>query len=150
MIRIWMKLAKGNFIWKYLRVRYHIDATTVVLFLSEDNSKINEYAIKYLDDVMGRKGCKKAVIFTESEELAQLATERVSTKKAVRVAKLDVDTIMCVYDWYRVIRFNRNVFFTFTDRTKDNLLGRFLRETDIDENDAVCLAIYNFRYVLGK
>jgi hypothetical protein len=30
------------------------------------------------------------------------------------------------------------------------LLGRFMRETDINEKDAVCLAIYNFRGVVEE
>ena len=48
MINVWMKLVKGDLLWKYLRLRYAINDTTVVLFLAGENPKIDEYALKYI------------------------------------------------------------------------------------------------------
>ena len=150
MINVWMKLVKGDLLWKYLRLRYAINDTTVVLFLSGENSKIDEYALKYLGLVMERKGCNRAVIFVENEELLCFAKEQLNTTIKADVRKITAAQIMAIYNWYRVVRFNKNLFFTFTDRTKDNLLGKFMRETEINEKDAVCLAIFNFRKVVEE
>ena len=148
MINVWMKLVKGNLFWKYLRLRYAINDMTVVLFMSGDNSKIDEHSLKYLDLVMERKGCNRAVIFVENEDLLRFAKERLNSTINADVRKITTAQTMAVYNWYRVVRFNKNLFFTYTDRTKDNLLGKFMRETEINEKDAVCLAIYNFRKVV--
>ena len=150
MINIWMKLIRGNLIWKYLCKRYNIGDTTVVLFLAGENSKVDEYAVKYLDLVMERKGCNKAVIFVENEELIGFTKDRLTPFIHADVRMIANTQIMPVYNWYRVVRFNKNFFFTFTDKTKDNLLGKFIRETEINERDAVCLAIYNFRKVVEE
>lgn len=145
-----MKLVKGDLLWKYLRLRYAINDTTVVLFLTGENPKIDEYALKYLGLVMERKRCNRAVIFVKNEELLCLAKEKINTTIKTDVRKITATQIMAVYNWYRVVRFDKNLFFTFTDRTKDNMLGKFIRETEINEKDAVCLAIYNFRKVVEE
>lgn len=150
MLSIWMKLVKGSFTWKYLCLRYHISGTTAVLFLSGENPGIDEYALKYLDRVMDRKRCDAAVVFAENKEILQFAESHLTTNKHVKIKMISKDYIESIYNWYRVVRFNKNIFFTYTDKTKDNLLGRFMRETEINEKDAVCLAIYNFRSVLEE
>lgn len=150
MINVWMKLVKGDLLWKYLRLRYAINDTTVVLFLAGENPKIDEYALKYLGLVMERKGCNRVVIFVENEELFSFAKGKLNSSTNADVRKITTAQIMAVYNWYRVVRFNKNLFFTFTDRTKDNLLGKFMRETEINEKDAVCLAIFNFRKVVEE
>ena len=150
MINVWMKLVKGDLLWKYLRLRYAINDTTVVLFLAGENPKIDEYALKYLGLVMERKGCNRVVIFVENEELFSFAKGKLNSSTNADVRKITTAQIMAVYNWYRVVRFNKNLFFTFTDRTKDNLLGKFIRETEINEKDAVCLAIFNFRKVVEE
>lgn len=150
MINVWMKLVKGDLLWKYLRLRYAINDTTVVLFLTGENPKIDEYALKYLGLVMERKGCNRVVIFVENEELFCFAKEKLNATIKADVEMITVAQIMTIYNWYRVVRFNKNLFFTFTDRTKNNLLGKFIRETEINEKDAVCLAIFNFRKVVEK
>jgi hypothetical protein len=99
---------------------------------------------------MDRKRCDAAVIFVESEEILQFAETHLNTNKPVKIKMISKDYIASIYNWYRVVRFNKNMFFTYTDKTKDNLLGRFMRETDINEKDAVCLAIYNFRGVVEE
>lgn len=150
MINVWMKLVKGDLLWKYLRLRYAINDTTVVLFLAGENPKIDEYALKYLGLVMERKVCNRVVIFVENEELFCFAKGKLNSSTNADVRKITTAQIMAVYNWYRVVRFNKNLFFTFTDRTKDNLLGKFIRETEINEKDAVCLAIFNFRKVVEE
>lgn len=150
MINVWIKLVKGDLLWKYFRLRYAINDTTVVLFLTGENPKIDEYALKYLGLVMERKGCNRVVIFVENEELFSFAKGKLNLSINADVRKITTAQIMAVYNWYRVVRFNKNLFFTFTDRTKDNLLGKFIRETEINEKDAVCLAIFNFRKVVEE
>lgn len=150
MINVWMKLVKGNLLWKYLRLRYAINDTTIVLFLTGENPEIDGYALKYLGLVMERKGCNRVVIFVENEELFCFAKEKLNETIKADVEMITVAQIMAIYNWYRVVRFNKNLFFTFTDRTKDNLLGKFIRETEINEKDAVCLAIFNFRKVVEE
>lgn len=150
MLNIWLKLLKGNLIWRYLCLKNHISSTTAILFLTGENSQIDEYALKYLDCVMDRKRCDEAVIFVEAEDIFQFANLHLHTNKVVKIKKISPDYVTAIYNWYRVVRFNKNMFFTYTDRTKDNLLGRFMRETDINEKDAVCLAIYNFRSIMEE
>lgn len=150
MLNVGMKLIIGKLTWKYLCIRYNISDTTVVLFLAGENHKIDEYALKYLNLVMERKGCTKAIIFVENEEQLCFANERLDATTKADVRKITDKRIMAIYRLYRIVRFNKNLFFTFTDRTKDNLLGKFMRETEINEKDAVCLAIFNFRKVVEE
>ena len=44
----------------------------------------------------------------------------------------------------------KNVVFTFVKTNKDNLLEHFINKTDINEEDVVCLALYNLREIPKK
>ena len=42
-----------------------------------------------------------------------------------------------------------NIVFTYAFRPQDNLLGKVLKETQVNEEDAVCLGLYHLRAVLS-
>ncbi|NBH20534.1 hypothetical protein D3Z55_24965 [Clostridiaceae bacterium] len=54
-----------------------------------------------------------------------------------------------MYDYYSFHKFSDKVVFTYTDLPGDNQLGRALRETKVNEEDAVCLGLYHLRRVPG-
>ena len=58
--------------------------------------------------------------------------------------------IKLLYKWYCMDGRRKNVVFTFVKTNKDNLLEHFINETDINEEDVVCLALYNLREIPKK
>lgn len=147
MLKDWLEILMGNLAWKYLKIVNGIDSTKVVLVLTGENELVDWYALKYLDRAIDRKQARKALILAYEENILQLAEGYPSFLHSVRIKRVSKRKIDLIYGWYRMVKFNKNLFFTFTDKTKDNLLGRFIRETEINEKDAVCLAIYNFRII---
>lgn len=52
-----------------------------------------------------------------------------------------------LYDYYCFEKFFDNIVFTYTAKPAENMLGRVLTETDVNETDAVFLALYHLRNV---
>ena len=55
--------------------------------------------------------------------------------------------LKALYDYYSFDKFFDNIVFTYKTFPKYNLLGKVLNETSINEQDAVCLALYHLREV---
>lgn len=150
MIKEEMQLIAGKLTWNWIKCINKLDASKVILVLAGENEKVDFYALKYLDRAIERKMADEALIFACTDESYRQASNYKDFQYPVNIKKISEKQLELIYRYYCLYKFNKNLFFTFTDRTKDNLLGRFIRETEIDEKDTVCLAIYNFRTVYGE
>ena len=130
-----------------MKIQYRINGSKIVLVLSGENELVDFYALKYLDRAIERKQAREALILTYTEQSFQMLKDYRAYTYPITIKRIKKTKIDRIYRWYRMVKFSPNIFFTFTDKTKDNLLGKFIRETDINEKDVVCLAIYNFRMV---
>ena len=68
-------------------------------------------------------------------------------RHAVRVKAISAQKMELIHKWHCLGRFYKNLIFTYVRTNKDNLLERFLNETEINEEDIVCLVFYNLRSV---
>lgn len=149
MVRQSIEVIKGYFIWSLLKWKEHLDYKKVVLALTGENESVDDYALRYLDYVMERKSAEQALILVSDENTAKkvlLYDYRHEVKtKIVSVKKMEL-----IYKWHCLDRFYKNLIFTYVRTNKDNLLERFLNETEINEEDVVCLALYNLRKIPVK
>ena len=60
------------------------------------------------------------------------------------MSKADMEKL---YDYYSFMKFFDNIVFTYVDKPEDNLLGTYLEKTDVNEEDAACLALFHLRSV---
>ena len=132
MFREMARMLHGAFLWAMLRFQCRIDYKKVVLVLVNDNRKLDYYAYKT---------CRLA-----RKALAEYG----SGGKKVRLCRCAKNTIETVYDYYSFHKFFDNIAFTYVSRPKDNLLGRVLKETQVNEEDAVCLGLYHLRTVPAR
>lgn len=128
-------------------LRRKAGGSKIILFLTDENEKIDYYALIYLKKILLRKHFNGAYIIVNSKEKANRISKDVPEDVDAEVEIMDQRKINNIFQCYRVMNADKNLYFTYTDKSKDNLLGRFIRETEIDEIDAVCLAIYNLRSV---
>lgn len=142
----------GAFLWKMLRLKLRIDYKTVVLVLVNENRKLDYYALAHLGDYMARKHAKSAVVLFYENETGRLAEEVLAkyeiTGKNVRLCRCARKTVETVHDYYSFHNFFDSIAFTYTSQPGDNMLGRLLEETQVNEEDAVCLGLYHLRMVL--
>lgn len=96
---------------------------------------------------MKRNMKENAHIFYFSEKSEELLNNMADDIK-IAVHKIKEEDLKSLYELYSFYKFYNHIFFTYTNYPKDNLLGRVLRETDISEREAVCLALYKFRKVI--
>lgn len=123
-----------------------ISYNKAVLVLADDNAELDRCAIRQLDKYIERKFATKVVIIWHSSRtLAMLEKEKLPA--GTKVKHLPLKKINLLYDFYCYHRFFENIVFTFTSSPEVNLLSRVLTETDITENEAVCLALYHLRMV---
>ena len=149
MFRSVIHIFHGVFLWKILQVRFGISERKVVLFLMGDNQKLDGYALIHLKEFMDRKYAKGGVLFLKDKrDYGQL--KRVKLPDGVRFCLYPVRKIETLYDYYSFHKFSDKILFTYTDKPKGNELGRLLRETEIDEEEAVCLGLYRLRSVPGR
>lgn len=144
----------GAFLWKMLRLRLRIDYQKVVLVLVNENRKLDYYALAHLEDYMDRKHADGAVVLFYDDETCGLAQEVLedygNAKKTVRLCRCNGRTIEAVYDYYSFHKFFDSIAFTYAFRPKDNMLGRVLEETQVNEEEAVCLGLYRLRKVSAQ
>lgn len=137
---------KGWLYWWQLRIKLKITYHKVVIVLAGENRKLDKNVLAHLKDFMVRKYADRALIICKEEQKEDIAflyklEERISVY-AIKTAKMDL-----LYSFYSFMKFFDNIVFTYTDRPGDNLLERFLNETDVDEEAAACLALYHLRCV---
>lgn len=137
----------GSFLWTILKIKDQLDYSKVVLVLSGENKDVDKYALVYLDTVIDRKRAAKAVIYVTDDETKTFTEKNLNTRYPVKIKKLKSSTVDHIYRRYTIEKFYKNLFWTYTDKTRNNLLGRFIRETEINAEDVVCLAIYNLRQI---
>ena len=132
--------------WDYLKIRYAITYKKVVLVLTGDNKKLDFYCLKHLDKFLNRKCAKSAIIFFNDLEIL----EKIRKKKfnyPIKMYQIDAKKMHFIYDFYSYMKFFDNIVFTYINTPKDNLLGKILLETDINEEEAACLALYHLRNI---
>lgn len=151
MFREMIHMLYGAFLWRGLRLRLRIDYKKVVLVLVNENRKLDYYALVHLGDYMDRKHADGAVVLFYDDATCSLAQEALAgcgnVEKPMRLYRCAEKTIATVYDYYSFHKFFDNIAFTYASRPKDNLLAKVLEETQINEEDAVCLGLYRLRKV---
>ncbi|HBA50114.1 MAG TPA: hypothetical protein DCZ91_20440 [Lachnospiraceae bacterium] len=151
MFKATVNVLYGAFLWRMLWLKLRIDYKTAVLILVNENRKLDYYAMAHLGDYMSRKHAESAVVlFCENEtyRIAKSVLEKYGDAgKKLRLYRCGRKTVEAVYDYYSFHIFFDNVAFTYTSRPGDNLLGRVLEETQVNEEDAVCLGLYHLRKV---
>ena len=145
MIREIIEVVAGDVSWNLLKLRYHIDYSKVVLVLTGENADVDDYALKYLDKYIERKVAKEAVVIALDKNEREKLKSKYSFKYKTKIIVCSSKKIDRIYKRKCLNKINNNLVFTYIDKTKNNLLGKFLRETDINAKDVVCLALYNFR-----
>lgn len=130
-------------------MRFWITQQKVVLVLVHDQERLDKYALAHLGDYMDRKYAKRAVIlFHDKRTYGQI--RRMHLEKPVRLCRWPERRIEELYRYYSFYKFSDRVVFTYTDRPKDNRLGKVLRETEIGEEEAVCLGLYRLRRIPAR
>ena len=143
-------ILKGWLIWNNIRIVQSIDYKKVVIVLTGNNEKIDQCCLNYIEEFMRRKYLNEAILLHDRYGDANPYYRTNGRKINVKDVIIKKKTIETLYKYYNLVRFYDNLVFTYTDTPKDNYLGRYLRETDIDEEDAVCLALYHLRCIPEK
>ncbi len=146
MIKQICHIIHGYLIWLRYKMRFKLDQHTVLLVLTGEDRRLDAYALLHLEDHVRRKIADKAVILTVDSATWEQAS-RSTFPFATEVHRVSEGEIPLLFDYYCFEEYFDNVVFTYIDKPRDNLLGRLLRETDIDEEEAVCLGCYCLRSV---
>ena len=110
--------------------------------LTGDNSCVDQSCIDHIQDFIKRKYADRALVFcTEISKINICETDNICVKT---MPEADMQSLYMLYSFYK---FFDNIVFTNTDTPKDNMLGRYLKETNVNEEEAVCLALYHLRCI---
>lgn len=145
MVREAIEVIIGDFKWKLLKLRYSLNYSRVVLVLTGENEEVDHCALNYLDNYVDRKVAKEAVVVVPDEKDREEILGKYHFKHKTKVIICNSKKIERIYKRNCLSKLSKNLVFTYVDKTQNNLLGRFMRETDINAEDVVCLALYNFR-----
>lgn len=148
MIKEILAILHGAFIWEIFCMRFCINEQKVILVLVNDRERLDHYALAHLEDFMHRKYAKQAIILFHDKTVYR-QIKRMHLKVSVRLCCWPEKKMKMLYDYYSFYKFSDKIVFTYTDKPKDNQLGKVLRETRIREEEAVCLGLYRLRRVPG-
>lgn len=139
-----IRILLADLYWIFICIKENIDKRDVVLVLMGENKKVDELSLEYLDLFRKRRHARKAVVF-----VAQSETEKWKNKsgasESIKIRGIKKKYILLLYERYCMNKFFKNLVFTSVNTTKENMIDRYLKESNITEEDVVCLAFYNFR-----
>ncbi len=135
------------FMWNRFKKEYRIDDKKVVLVLAGENRALDMACMDHLNDIAKRKYADSVLVFFPEGLYGDDELRSYMTGWPVNPVPLPVDTIDELYGYYGFFKFSDNIVFTHADKPADNMLKRYLDETDVNEEDAACLALYHLRYV---
>ena len=141
-----MLMWDGWLFWKQLKIKFGINYKKVVIVLSGENEEVDRQAIAYLQNFMTRKHVNSAIVFCK-EQAKEETEQMIGKSRPVSVEVLTDGEMAKLYSFYCFNKFFDNIVFTNTNTPKDNMLGRYLKETKVNEEDAVCLALYHLRCI---
>lgn len=141
-----VRVLHGWLYWTCFKLLNRISYKCVILVLASENTKLDVWAVRHLEDFIKRKCADKAMIIYHDKAGENASKELHASPSAVQ-KKLPLKRVELIYDYYCFDRFFDNIVFTYVSVPDENLLGRILNETDITENEAVCLALYHLREV---
>ena len=117
--------------------------------MANESAEIDRQSIIHLKDFVDRKYADSSIVFC-TEDRKQEIRRLIGRLPAVYIKTMTMTEMSKLYSFYCFTKFFDNIVFTYTDIPKDNMLGRYLKEAKICEEDAVCLALYHLRCVPNK
>lgn len=140
-----VRIMKGVIYWYQLKLLLWITYKKSVLVLTGESEELDDCCILHLGDFMKRKHVNSSIIIYSSDREFHINWE--DGMERIRKYRISEGQMRLLYDAYCFYKFFDNIVFTYTDVPEDNLLGRYLRETEVDAEDAACLALYHLRCV---
>lgn len=139
----------GAVIWQILRIRLGMNKRKVILVLTGENQVLDKYALLHLKDFMNRNYADGAVIISSDKEMQKemAKVKRTGFHVPVKWYECREGWLEKLYHYYSFYNFSDKIVFTYTSGPKDNQLGKLLSETDVKEEEAVCLGLYRLRAV---
>lgn len=141
-----LRMLHSALIWKMMCLRFRIDYKKVVVVLVNENKKLDYYAMAHLKDYMQRKYAEEALVLFNDKKVYKMV-KGMGLDVRVKLYQYPAKRIERLFEYYSFYKFFDNIIFTYTTRPKDNQLERALKETPINEEDAVCLGLYRLRSV---
>ena len=86
MIKQCLDVTKGYLIWTAVRLRENVDYKKVVLVLTGENERVDDYALRYVDHVIERKYANEALVIAPDRETA----EKVSRYDSIHRVKVKI------------------------------------------------------------
>lgn len=140
-----LHVIKGNLLWHYIKVIHKMDKHSIVLILAGENKAVDKNAVRYLPVFAGRRYANKVFIWTEDEQLLKEAKK--NCQIPVEKLKISARRMRLLFEYYCFDRFYFNLIFTYINQPKDNMIGKLFSKSDINEEEIVCLGLYNLRRV---
>lgn len=138
----------GALSWEIMRIRFRISYKKVILVLVNENRELDYYAMIHLKDYMQRKCANEALILYADKNVHHMICN-IKAGVHKKVYPYSEKKLRRIYRYYSFYKFFDNIVFTYITSPKDNQLGRVLNETQINEEEAVCLGLYQLRTVPG-
>lgn len=141
-----LRMLHSALIWKMMCLRFRIDYKKVVVVLVNENKKLDYYAMAHLKDYMQRKFAEEALVLFNDKKVYKMV-KGMKLDVHAKLYRYPMKRIKRLYEYYSFYKFFDNIVFTYTTQPKDNQLGKALKETQVNEEDAVCLGLYRLRTV---
>lgn len=142
---IW-RIFEGWLFWQRVRLKYAINYSKSLIVLSDENHELDRQVLLHLPDFTKRKHVELAVVLCDESRLSEW-TSFMNGNNRVQIHTMSKADMEKLYGYYCFTKFFDNVVFTYTDKPADNLLGTYLRQTEVNEEDAAALALFHLRTV---
>lgn len=110
-----------------------------------ENPSVDYFCLKYLEDHMKKKYVNKALVLYKSGHTK--GEMNIAHNDRIRFAEISEKTLNRIYEVYCFYKYFDNIVFSYVDKPIDNHLGRYIRESTVNEEDASCLALFHLRHI---
>lgn len=133
--------------WDIFKLSKHISNEDGILVLSGENTKIDEISIARFNEYLDKKYLSKGVVLVSRREQSRIAPIKKNIASHIQIIYLPPNKLKRFYELHCVKPFAAHIAFTFIHTPKDNMLGKYLEKSELDENDLVCLALFRLGHV---
>lgn len=124
--------------WICFKLFHGINKDMIVLALANENKKLDDIAVKRFSEMLDKRYATGGMILAQREVFDDI----VCNDKRIKVIYTSSKKMEDLFSLYCFYSFTNNIVFTYVDTPKDNYLSDYIKNSDIDENDVVCLALF--------
>ena len=133
----------GRSLWLEIKRKYDVDNGVYVLLMTEDDTELNEQALRHIDDLVSHRGARGVVILTNNEHVnANALSYSTNVKDVLMCSTEQINKLLAYVEFYM---FTERLMVISLTKPYGNKLYKAVGVNGLTKEDLVCLSLFIIR-----